>query len=123
MQIVMNLCINSAHAMRDRGTIAIRMGIVPPDTSGQSGRAPPVEAVTVRIADRGTGMRAEVQERMFDPFFTTKMPGEGSGLGLSVVYGIVSSLGGSIAVSSSTNPEDSGTVIDVSIPTLPTPRI
>ncbi len=123
MQIVMNLCINSAHAMRDRGTIAIRMGIVPTDTSGQSGRAPPVEAVTVRIADRGTGMRAEVQERMFDPFFTTKMPGEGSGLGLSVVYGIVSSLGGSIAVSSSTNPEDSGTVIDVSIPTLPTPRI
>jgi two-component system cell cycle sensor histidine kinase/response regulator CckA len=112
----MNLCINAAHAMQDDGTIEIRVDLAPLDAAPAEPGAVPVQAVSLRITDHGTGMSAELQERIFDPFFTTKMPGEGSGLGLSVVYGIVANLGGRIAVSSSTTPGDSGTTFDVRIP-------
>jgi signal transduction histidine kinase len=63
-------------------------------------------------------MTPEVAERIYDPFFTTKAPGEGSGLGLSVVYGIVSAMGGDINVQSSTAAVGSGTQFCVFLPRL-----
>jgi signal transduction histidine kinase len=70
----------------------------------------------ITVADTGSGMTPAVIERIFDPFFTTKAPGEGSGLGLSVVYGIVKNLGGVIQVRSSAEPTNSGTRFRVFLP-------
>jgi PAS domain S-box-containing protein len=113
MQIVINLCINAAHAMENRGVIAVSL-----DRADTIEGAPRAYAggVCLTVADRGCGMTAEVLERIFDPFFTTKPPGEGSGLGLSVVYGIVKDLGGLVNVVSSVQPQECGTCFRVFLP-------
>ena len=115
MQIVMNLCINAAHAMDNRGVIGISI-----DAAAAVEDAPQElqHGICITVADTGTGMSPEVLERIYDPFFTTKPPGEGSGLGLSVVYGIVSAMGGEIKVHSSTAPAGSGTRFRVFLPRL-----
>ncbi len=113
MQIVMNLCINAAHAMDNRGVIRICIDAAAVFTDA------PLElrdGVCITVSDVGTGMTPEVVERIYDPFFTTKAPGEGSGLGLSVVYGIVSAMGGEIKVHSSTAAVGSGTQFRVFLP-------
>jgi signal transduction histidine kinase len=80
----------------------------PPDGGLESAKrldeAPPElrDGICLTVPDDGCGMTPEVLERLFDPFFTTEAPGEYSGLGLSVVYGIVSAMGGVIKVGSST---------------------
>ena len=116
-QIVMNLCINAAYAIHDHGTI--RVGI---DPAGQLEDAPAKLAggVCLTVADSGSGMSADVLERMFDPFFTTKAPGEGSGLGLSVVYGIVMDLGGLIEAKSRSSGDNTGTEFRVFLPAAKT---
>jgi light-regulated signal transduction histidine kinase (bacteriophytochrome) len=113
MQIVMNLCINAAHSMDDRGVIGIRI-----DAAAAFDDALPRQrdGICITVADTGTGMTPEVAERMYDPFFTTKAPGEGSGLGLSVVYGIVTAMGGDIKVESSTAAVGGGTQFRVFLP-------
>jgi signal transduction histidine kinase len=113
MQVVMNLCINAAHAMENRGVIAVSL-----DRAGSIEGTPTEYAggVCLTVADCGSGMTPEVLERIFDPFFTTKQPGEGSGLGLSVVYGIVKDLGGLLNVVSSTQPKECGTRFRVFLP-------
>jgi PAS domain S-box-containing protein len=113
MQIVMNLCINASHAIENRGTISVRLASA--DTVDD---APPNlrEGICLTVSDTGSGMTPEVRERLFDPFFTTKAPGEGSGLGLSVVYGIVSDMGGTIHVDSSTAAGASGSQFRVFLP-------
>jgi len=102
-QILMNLCVNAAHAMREKGGvlkvalkpvgIEQRMSVKHPDLQ-------PGPHICLIVSDTGCGMSADVVDRVFDPFFTTKPPGEGTGLGLSVVYGIVKSYGGGITVQS-----------------------
>jgi len=72
--------------------------------------------VCLTVEDRGSGVTPDVLERIFDPFFTTKPPGEGSGLGLSVVYGIVQGLGGLLDVVSSVLPTECGTRFRVFLP-------
>ena len=120
MQIVMNLCINAAHAMDNRGTVAIAIDSATDpavDLHGaehQSGGR--CGGVYLTVSDTGRGMSPDVQERMFDPFFTTKAPGEGTGLGMSVVYGIVKSLGGAIRVRSEVGGVHSGTEIRIFVP-------
>ena len=119
MQIVMNLCINAAQAMANRGIISIRID------AGEAIEDAPSEqrdGICICVADTGNGMSPEVIERIYDPFFTTKAPGEGSGLGLSVVYGIVSAMGGVIKVHSRTAAVGKGTRFRVYLPrSIPIP--
>jgi signal transduction histidine kinase/ActR/RegA family two-component response regulator len=101
-QVVMNLCTNAAHAMRDKGGI-IDIEITHPSFTKDSVPIPemaPGDYVTLKVSDTGTGMELDVQEQIFDPFFTTKKEGEGTGLGLSVTYGIIKDHGGYISVDS-----------------------
>ncbi len=120
MQIVMNLCINAAHAMDNHGVIGIR---VDPAAAIKDAPANQRSGICITVADTGSGMTPEVMERIFDPFFTTKAPGEGSGLGLSVVYGIVKSLGGDIKVRSSAALSSTGTQFQVFLPATRQPRV
>lgn len=100
-QIVMNLGTNAWHAIgRDGGVIRI---VLEPITlgDGDASKAPALPAgryVRLSVLDNGPGVPAEIMDRIFDPFFTTKKLGEGTGLGLAVVHGIVTSHGGAIVV-------------------------
>jgi signal transduction histidine kinase len=96
-QVVVNLITNARQAIGDDlGTITI--GVSPP--SRRSNRRYGGDFVRLRVADTGSGMDAETKDRVFEPFFTTKKVGEGTGLGLSVVHGIIADHGGQIEVSS-----------------------
>ncbi|AGX87296.1 sensor histidine kinase [Candidatus Symbiobacter mobilis] len=117
-QIVMNLCINAADALNDNGCVDIRIFAVPENDVLD---AIPVRKVCLMVADHGTGMSHATLESVFNPFFTTKAPGKGSGLGLSVVYGIVQSLGGAIQVESRTRGDNRGTVFKVYLPRINNP--
>jgi len=102
-QIIMNLCTNAAHAMRENGgTIDVSLCEMThdPDQSGLFLSLSPGLYLKLVVADTGHGITPEILERIFDPFFTTKDPGEGTGMGLSVVHGIVNSCNGNISVES-----------------------
>jgi PAS domain S-box-containing protein len=93
-QVVMNLCTNASYAMgTSPGTLDVRLEQV-----GSKDAAP--ASVCITISDTGHGMAPDVLKRMFEPFFTTKPPGEGTGLGLSVVHGIVHDHGGVVDAAS-----------------------
>jgi CheY-like chemotaxis protein len=102
-QIVMNLCTNAAHAMRRTGG-SISIDLTPFSFSSPEDAPDPTMKpgtyARLSVIDTGEGMSPEVLDHIFDPFFTTKAAGEGTGLGLSVVHGIVASHGGTITVSS-----------------------
>jgi CheY-like chemotaxis protein len=109
-QILMNLAINSRNAMPQGGELVIETkspGDLGMETGARSG------LVAMRVMDNGEGMSEEVRERIFEPFFTTKGIGEGTGLGLSTVYGIVKEAGGSIRCQSEPN---KGTTFVVCLP-------
>jgi len=90
-QILLNLALNASHAMPDEGKITIktRNFVLDEDVRAAHWGIDRGEYVLLKIADTGPGIEKEVQHRMFEPFFTTKAPGQGTGLGLSMVYGIV----------------------------------
>jgi PAS domain S-box-containing protein len=101
-QVLMNLCTNAFHAMRDKGGI-LNVVLAEVDAGSLCSEHPelqPGSYVSLTVNDTGCGMDASVMERIFDPYFTTKAPGEGTGLGLSVVQGIVRSHNGIISVQS-----------------------
>ncbi len=102
-QIIMNLCTNASHAMREKGgTLEVSLRAITIDT-GELLPEPdmaPGEYLVLSVRDTGLGMDDRVMKRIFEPFFTTKEKGQGTGLGLSVVYGIVKSHKGGIRVSS-----------------------
>ena len=101
-QVVVNLMTNAAQAIGgERGRISLNLSISAADQLSPSD-AFSGAAVRLSITDTGCGMDAETRGRIFDPFFTTKRVGEGTGLGLSVVHGIVKSHGGRIEVESNT---------------------
>ncbi|WP_438483213.1 PAS domain S-box protein [Oleiharenicola lentus] len=102
-QIVMNLCTNAWHAMKDRtGRLTVELDQVTVDT--RMAAADPNlrrgEYIRLTVSDTGHGMDRATQERIFEPFFTTKAPGEGTGLGLAAVHGIVKNHDGAITVTS-----------------------
>jgi PAS domain S-box-containing protein len=100
-QVVMNLCSNAAHAMREKGgTLEVSLAEVEVDADMArcNPDLTPGPYLRLTVSDTGAGMTKEVMERLFDPFFTTKKPGEGSGMGLSVVHGIVKNGKGAVTV-------------------------
>ncbi len=102
-QVVMNLCTNAYHAMREHGgVLEVTLDEVTMD-SASAGRIPGMEEgikVRLSVRDTGTGMVSATLERIFDPYFTTKSVGDGTGLGLATVRGIVEGCGGAVTVES-----------------------
>ena len=90
-QILLNLALNASHAMADDGQITIKTQnvILDKDSVNTYGDINHGEYALLTVTDTGHGIAKEVQSRVFEPFFTTKAPGQGTGLGLSMVYGIV----------------------------------
>jgi CheY-like chemotaxis protein len=115
-QVLVNLAANAAHAMRERGgVLAVSLDEIVLDaaTAFQHWELQAGPYVRIGVADSGHGMDAATMERVFDPYFTTKGVGEGSGLGLSIVHGIVTRYQGAIGVESEPG---SGTRFDILIP-------
>jgi PAS domain S-box-containing protein len=100
-QVIVNLASNAGYAMRETGgTLTIGLSTVTGRSSLFYDDVAPGRYVKLTVKDTGRGIPPEVQQRMFDPFFTTKEPGVGTGMGLSVVYGIVKGYGGTIEAES-----------------------
>ena len=102
-QIVMNLCTNAVHSMREKGgvlEVGMREITVDNRTQGPLARLRYGAYVEIFVRDTGHGMSPAILERIFEPFFTTKKSGEGTGMGLSVVHGIVTALHGTVTVES-----------------------
>ncbi|HEU4587815.1 MAG TPA: PAS domain S-box protein [Gemmatimonadales bacterium] len=101
-QVLMNLAVNARDAMPDGGRLTIRTGDVEVDGAMAARHKGLTQGpyVTIEVADTGTGIPPALQERIFEPFFTTKAVGQGTGLGLSMVYGLVKQWGGDVTVAS-----------------------
>jgi len=114
-QVVANLATNAIHAMPDGGTLRIELAVerIDKPRSATIGTRAAGEHVVLTVADTGDGIAPEIFDRIFDPFFTTKEVGTGTGLGLSLVHGIVSELGGAIDVDSTPG---AGTTFVVCLP-------
>ena len=119
-QIIMNLCTNAYHAMQDTGgvlTVCLRQAYVAEGDSLNLLGLAPGNYAQIEVSDTGQGMSPEVRARIFEPFFTTKAPGKGTGMGLSVVHGIVMSYRGHISVYSEPH---RGTTFQIHLPLLMT---
>ena len=116
-QLIRNLVVNARDAMPQGGTLSIETAHVEIDERSASRHVgvQPGAYVTLTVRDSGEGMDEETQSTVFEPFFTTKETGKGSGLGLSVVYGIARQNGGTIALSSAPG---KGTEIRLYLPRL-----
>jgi CheY-like chemotaxis protein len=122
-QVLMNLCTNAAHSMREKGGI-LNIQLVR-EKMELSGTLRPLNLAVdgyakLIVSDTGQGIASAIIDRIFDPFFTTKEPGEGTGLGLSVVYGIVRNHGGAIDV---TSEPGKGTTFAVHFPLIETEEL
>lgn len=116
-QVIMNLSTNAWHATAESGgVLEVRIDTVRIEPGpAQNPSLPPGQYVRIRVRDTGCGMDEATRERIFDPYFTTKEKGEGTGLGLAVVLGIVEGAGGRITVESA---EGRGTTFTVYFPAL-----
>jgi signal transduction histidine kinase len=111
--VILNLVINARDAMPGGGTLTISTSNTTLGHHGAVVDLPAGEYVVFSVSDTGTGMTEEVQRNAFEPFFTTKPPGQGSGLGLSQVYGVASQSGGSVQIDSALG---RGTTVSVLFP-------
>ncbi len=117
-QVMMNLCTNAGYAMQDRGGV-LDVSLVDVELDAESAQQRPGlnagRHTRLRVSDTGCGIPPGIIERIFDPFFTTKPHGEGTGLGLSVVHGIIQSCGGAISVHSEPG---RGTAFEIYLPAI-----
>jgi PAS domain S-box-containing protein len=120
-QVILNLAVNARDAMPQGGTLSITTGKAsfddeepPQECSEQSG-----SYVRLSVSDTGTGIDSETANHIFEPFFTTKEPGVGTGLGLSVVFGIIEQHGGWIQTDTELG---RGTTFDIYLPVIPEPE-
>lgn len=116
-QVIMNLVTNAAHAMKGKGgQISINLShvMIHSRDTRLSAELLPGEYLMLTVSDTGTGMEKEIQDRIFDPFFSTKPASEGTGIGLSVVHGIIKSHEGAITVFSEVG---KGTIFSIFLPT------
>jgi PAS domain S-box-containing protein len=119
-QVIMNLAVNARAAMPGGGRLKIETATFEADEHHARRHAiSPGTYVRLTVSDTGTGMTQEVADRAFEPFFTTKLKGEGSGLGLATVYGIVRQAGGDVVIESKPG---SGTTIRVDLPVTSDPK-
>jgi two-component system, cell cycle sensor histidine kinase and response regulator CckA len=121
-QSLMNICLNARDVMPSGGTLRIvssNQTLFHNNTLKQRGWKEG-EYVKLTLSDTGTGMTPEIQSQIFEPFFTTKEPGRGTGLGLSMVYGIIQNHGGYIDVKSKL---DQGTTFELFLPAIPDVKI
>ena len=117
-QVIMNLCTNAFHAMREKGgvlDVSTQKVTLEPGATGALSDLAPGDYVCLSVSDTGSGMPPEVVSRVFDPYYTTKAEGEGTGLGLAVVHGIVKNHQGAISVCSKLG---KGTVFRLYLPLL-----
>ncbi len=115
-QIFMNLCTNAAHSMREKGgtvTVDISGFDITSDNMATYDDLSPGAYIRLSVTDTGHGMTQYIIDKIFEPFFTTKPHGEGTGMGLSIVHGIVKNYGGTIIVSSEPG---KGSVFQVLLP-------
>jgi hypothetical protein len=113
-QMLVNLAVNARDAMPEGGTLTIDTGNLDVDSDQSAGsEANQGQSVCMLVSDTGIGMSAETLDHVFEPFFTTKAIGEGTGLGLSTVYGIVAAADGHIMINSRPG---IGTSISVTLP-------
>ncbi len=118
-QVLLNLCSNAAHAMQEKGgtlTIGLNQIAVTEDNCSLYEQLELGAYLEIQVADTGHGIDEKIRNHIFDPFFTTKKTGEGTGMGLSVVHGIIKSFGGRIRLESKTG---AGTVFFIYLPLLP----
>jgi PAS domain S-box-containing protein len=115
-QILMNLCTNATHAMREKGGV-LKVGLSHEriDKERSAHQLEVGSYAKLTVADTGYGIDPAIMDRIFEPFFTTKAHGEGTGLGMSVIYGIIKSCGGAIDVVSEPG---QGTTISVYLPLI-----
>jgi two-component system cell cycle sensor histidine kinase/response regulator CckA len=101
-QVIVNLAVNARDAMPDGGKLTVRTGNVGTEAAGRLAYKgmPAADYVQIEVTDTGTGIPADIRDKIFEPFFSTKEVGKGTGLGLSTVYGIVKQTGGFIYVDS-----------------------
>jgi PAS domain S-box-containing protein len=116
-QSLINICLNARDAMPGGGTLTITTANYHPgqDFSLRQWGRPEGEYISLTLSDTGIGIAPEIQSQIFEPFFTTKEPGRGTGLGLSMVYGIIHNHGGFIEVKSQ---PDQGTTFQLILPAL-----
>jgi len=114
-QVLVNLAVNARDAMPSGGHVTIDTAAVQVDSDHPAARSglAPGPYVRIRVSDTGTGMPREVIDKAFDPFFTTKPSGQGTGLGLATVYGIVTQAGGTVQIYSEPG---YGTTITILLP-------
>ncbi len=115
-QVIINLCVNARDAMPDGGNLTIAIG----QRRRKDRNGDPEEVATITIEDTGTGIDPELMDKIFEPFYTTKDAGNGTGLGLSVVFGIIKSHGGLINVDSEPG---RGTKFEILLPTATLERV
>ncbi len=114
-QVLLNLAVNARDAMLEGGTVTFTTSLADlTEDDAEWPGARPGRYAELTVSDTGCGMDSDAMRHVFDPFFTTKPPGQGAGLGLSIVYGIVTRAGGGITVDSA---EGIGTTFHIFLPT------